>query len=64
MTVDDFADLVSKMRTTQKEFFRTRSPTTMSEAKALERKVDQALEEREERKAGKAQPGLFEGTNE
>lgn len=39
----EFAELVHKMREKQVEYFRTRSGIAMSEAKKLEKEVDDAL---------------------
>jgi hypothetical protein len=44
MNNDDFRDLVKRMRSSQKEYFRTRSQLVLSEAKGLERQVDRELE--------------------
>lgn len=43
MTPQQFIDLVCKMRTAQKQYFRTRLHDDMEQAKQLERQVDQAL---------------------
>lgn len=40
MTAKEFFDLVSDMRSKQKEYFRTRSTSVLNESKALERLVD------------------------
>lgn len=40
MTAKEFFDLVSEMRSKQKEYFRTRSTSVLNESKALERRVD------------------------
>ena len=40
MTAKEFFDLVSDMRSQQKEYFRTRSTSVLNESKALERLVD------------------------
>ena len=40
MTAKDFFNLVSEMREKQKEYFRTRSLSVLSESKAVERRVD------------------------
>lgn len=45
MTESDFRTLVAEMRHAQKEFFRTRSDSTMEQAKNAEKKVDKALSE-------------------
>ena len=57
MDAKEFFDLVSEMREKQREYFRTRSSSVLSESKALERKVDdeirrakQILEEKQEQK--------------
>lgn len=43
MTPQQFIDLVSKMRSAQKKYFRTRSYGDLEESKKLEREVDQTL---------------------
>ena len=57
MTAREFFDLVSDMRSKQREYFRTRSTSVLNESKALERRVDdeirrvkQILEEKQEQK--------------
>lgn len=40
MNAKQFFQLVCDMRAAQKEFFRTKSPSTLSESKRLERAVD------------------------
>lgn len=40
MNAKEFFDLVSEMRSKQKEYFRTRSTSVLNESKALERRVD------------------------
>lgn len=40
MNAKEFFDLVSEMRSKQKEYFRTRSTSVLSESKTLERRVD------------------------
>lgn len=40
MNAKQFFQLVSDMRAAQKEFFRTKSPSTLAESKQLERAVD------------------------
>lgn len=57
MTAKDFFDLVSEMREKQKEYFRTRSTSVLSESKTLERRVDaeimrvnQMMKEKQEQK--------------
>jgi hypothetical protein len=46
MTEPDLRDLVRRMRAKQKEYFRTRDTTVLRESKDLERRVDDALEEK------------------
>jgi hypothetical protein len=41
--VNEFVELVAAMRAAQKEYFRTRTPSSLAEAKRLEREVDAAL---------------------
>lgn len=43
MTPQQFIDLVCRMRSAQKQYFRTRSYGDLEESKKLEREVDQAL---------------------
>ncbi len=43
MTAREFFDLVSDMREKQREYFRTRSLSVLSESKALERRVDDEI---------------------
>lgn len=43
MTPQQFIDLVCRMRSAQKQYFRTRSYGDLDESKKLEREVDQAL---------------------
>lgn len=45
MTTKDFIDLVCRMRSAQKQYFRTRSLADLDESKRLERDVDKALRE-------------------
>lgn len=45
MTFKEFAELVCKMRTAQKTYFRTRNYDDLNNSKILERKVDDALRE-------------------
>ena len=40
----DFVNKVAEMRRLQKEYFKTRYPLVLREAKALEKQVDQELE--------------------
>ena len=41
----NFLTLVKKMRSKQKEYFRTRDPKILQEAKKLERLVDKEIED-------------------
>lgn len=43
MSPQQFIDLVCRMRSAQKQYFRTRSYADLDESKKLEREVDQAL---------------------
>lgn len=43
MATDKFVDLVRRMRTAQKEYFKTRDHETLKVAKTLERRVDDWL---------------------
>lgn len=43
MTAKEFFDLVAEMREKQKEYFRTRSSSVLSESKTLERRVDDEI---------------------
>jgi len=45
MSPQQFIDLVCRMRSAQKQYFRTRSLADLDESKILERQVDQALRE-------------------
>lgn len=45
MNYKEFAELVCKMRTAQKSYFRTRSYSDLDNSKFLERQVDDALRE-------------------
>lgn len=44
MKSKEFFDLVSRMRTVQKEYFKTRDKTILGESKALEFMVDREIE--------------------
>lgn len=55
----EFADLVFKMRTAQKKYFRTRSQGSLIESKTYEKEVDRLLEERQKRETERQNPGLF-----
>ena len=58
MTVGEFASMVARMRDAQKRYFRTRSGNDLNDAKVWEARVDDALKEREERRAEWNQPKL------
>lgn len=45
MSTQQFIDLVCRMRTAQKAYFRTRSYGDLEESKKLEQEVDKALRE-------------------
>lgn len=45
MTEKEIIELARKTRQSQKEYFATRSRSTLNECKALERQLDQAIEE-------------------
>lgn len=49
----EFIKLVDQMRRKQKDFFRTKNPALMYEAKRLEKQVDGLIEEM-------LRPGLFD----
>lgn len=55
MTIRQFASLVAEMRNAQREFYRTRSATSLEIAKRLERRVDETL-----RDLISPQPTLFD----
>ena len=57
-TVGDFVTLVAEMRETQKIYFRTRSSYSLNTAKALEKKVDHAIEQWEQSQDEKKLPWL------
>lgn len=44
MNAKSFFELVSDMRAAQKEFFKTKSPSALSESKQLERAVDAEIQ--------------------
>lgn len=43
MSTQQFIDLVCRMRSAQRQYFRTRSYADLDESKKLEQEVDQAL---------------------
>lgn len=44
MTARQFFDLVSRLRAYQREYFRTRDKTALSQARELEKEVDAEIE--------------------
>ena len=44
MNAKQFFDLVSEMRSSQKEYFKTRSSQSLQKSKELEKKVDAEIE--------------------
>ena len=50
--MDEFVKLVSDMRRYQKEYFKTKDANAYVEAKRLEREVDNAIAELEQKKMG------------
>lgn len=59
MTTGEFADLIYKMRTAQKKYFRMRSQSALTESKTYEKEVDRLLEERQKRETERQNPSLF-----
>lgn len=59
MTLQEFVELVCKMRTAQRAYFRTRSHIELDRSKLLEHQVDNALREFSE---PKNQLSLFPGS--
>lgn len=59
MTTGEFADLIYKMRTAQKKYFRTRSQSALTESRGYEKEVDRLLEERQKRETERQNPSLF-----
>lgn len=60
MTTGEFADLVEKMRTAQKEYFRTRTQDALAISKRYEGEVDKVLTERKARIEKEKNPELFD----
>lgn len=52
MNWEEFAKKVERMRSLQKEFFKTRDANVLKESKTAEREVDKALLDIEEEKKG------------
>lgn len=59
MTAKEFFDLVSEMRSKQKEYFRTRSASALNESKTLERRVDDEIMRANQMIKERQQPKLF-----
>jgi len=59
MTVGEFADLVERMRTAQKDYFRLHSLSDLHKSKELEKLVDKAIAERRQKMADALQTKLF-----
>ena len=59
MTAKEFFDLVSEMRSKQKEYFRTRSASALNESKTLERRVDDEIMRANQLIKERQQPKLF-----
>lgn len=53
--MDEFRDLVRRMRAKQREYFRVRTAEVLRECKDLERRVDEALESHTKT------PSMFDG---
>ena len=60
MTTGEFADLVEKMRTAQKEYFRTRTQDALAISKRYEGEVDKVLAGRKARIEKEKNPELFD----
>lgn len=58
MTTGEFADLVARMRSAQRSFFRSHSPSDLAASRRLEKDVDAALAARDKRLADAAQMKL------
>ena len=59
MTTGEFADLIYKMRTAQKKYFRTRLQSALTESRGYEKEVDRILEERQKRETERQNSSLF-----
>jgi len=57
-TIGEFVSLVEKMREAQRQYFRSRGISDLNASKALEKQVDDAIEDYNRRQAEKNQPGL------
>jgi DNA-binding GntR family transcriptional regulator len=60
-TTGQFVEAVRMMRLWQKERAKSNSPLAQREAREHEALVDACIEERDARRAGEKQPGLFGG---
>lgn len=61
MTTGEFAEMVQKMRTAQKNYFRTKSREWLDQSRKWEVQVDMALELRSKRETERQNPSLFGG---
>ena len=52
MKLNEFYDLVARMRAAQKKYFRTKDANVLHEAMDLEKEVDKAIKDHEEDKIG------------
>lgn len=52
MKLTEFAEIVERMRSLQKQYFKTRDANTLQESKKAEKEVDAILEKIEELKKG------------
>ena len=52
MKLTEFAEIVERMRSLQKQYFKTRDANVLRESKTAEREVDKALLDIEEEKKG------------
>ena len=56
-----FFRLVERMRSKQKEYFRTKSPIALNESKQLEHEVDDEIKRANDIINNRQQPSLFDG---
>jgi len=61
---EDFMCAVETMRSFQIEYFRLKAPSALIKAKKYEALVDECIEERKQRLAGKRQPELLGAHND
>lgn len=59
MNAKEFFNLVSQMRTTQKDYFRTRSKYALDKSKDLEKRVDAEIERVKELLYERENPKIF-----